>query len=93
MAHKAPGQHYRKGISLLQLTKMFPNEEVAEQWFIQQRWLSGVTCVRCESKNIQERKTRKPQPYRCRDCRKDFSVKTDTLMHNSKLFTKAEPIV
>ena len=22
---------------------------------------------------------------RCRDCRKDFSVKTDTLMHNSKL--------
>ena len=85
MAHKAPGQHYRKGISLLQLTKMFPNEEVAEQWFIQQRWPSGVTCVRCESKNIQVRKTRKPQPYRCRDCRKDFSVKTDTLMHNSKL--------
>ena len=85
MAHKAPGQHYRKGISLLQLTKMFPNEEVAEQWFIQQRWPSGVTCVQCESKNIQERKTRKPQPYRCRDCRKDFSVKTDTLMHNSKL--------
>ena len=85
MAHKAPGQHHRKGISLLQLTKMFPNEEVAEQWFIQQRWPSGVTCVRCESKNIQERKTRKPQPYRCRACRKDFSVKTDTLMHNSKL--------
>ena len=29
--------------------------------------------------------TRKPQPYRCRSCRKDFSVKTDTLMHNSPL--------
>ena len=85
MAQKAPGQHHRKGISLLQLTKMFPNEEVSEQWFIQQRWPDGVTCVRCESKNIQVRKTRKPQPYRCRDCRKDFSVKTDTLMHNSKL--------
>ena len=85
VARKAPGQHHRKGISFLQLTKMFPNEEAAEQWFVQQRWSHGVTCVRCESKNIQERKTRKPQPYRCRDCRKDFSVKTDTLMHNSKL--------
>lgn len=85
MAQKAPGQHYRKGISLVQLTKMFPNEEAAERWFVQQRWPGGVTCIRCNSTNIQERKTRKPQPYRCRDCRKDFSVKTDTLMHNSKL--------
>ena len=32
-----------------------------------------------------ERKTRKPQPYRCHDCRKDFSVKTGTLMHGSNL--------
>ncbi len=32
-----------------------------------------------------ERKNRKPQPYRCRTCRKDFSVKTGTLMHGSKL--------
>ena len=85
MAQKAPGQHYRKGISFPQLTKMFHNEEAAEQWWIQQRWPHGVTCVRCESQNIQERRTRKPQPYRCRDCRKDFSVKTGTLLHNSKL--------
>ena len=85
MAQRAPGQHHRKGISLLQLTKMFPDEETAEQWFVQQRWPEGVTCIRCESKNIQVRKTRKPQPYRCRDCRKDFSVKTGTLLHNSKL--------
>ena len=26
-----------------------------------------------------------PNPSRCRDCRKDFSVKTDSLMHNSPL--------
>ncbi len=64
---------------------MFPTEDAAEQWWIQQRWPDGVICVRCESKNIQKRPTRKPQPYRCRDCRKDFSVKTGTLLHNSKL--------
>ena len=34
---------------------------------------------------MQERPTRKPQPYRCRDCRKDFSVKTGTLMQGSNL--------
>lgn len=85
MARKAPGQRHRKGISLVQLAQMFPNEDAAEHWLVQQRWPHGVTCVRCQSPNIQIRKTRKPQPYRCRDCRKDFSVKTGTLLHNSKL--------
>ena len=28
---------------------------------------------------------RKPQPYNCKACRKDFSIKTNTLMHGSKL--------
>ena len=35
--------------------------------------------------NVQERRTRKPQPYRCRDCRKDFSAKSGTLMQGSPL--------
>ena len=34
---------------------------------------------------MQERPTRKPQPYRCRDCRFDFSVKTGTVMQGSNL--------
>lgn len=75
----------RQGISFIQLQAMFPDEATAEQWWIQHRWPQGVRCVRCESKNIQERPTRKPQPYRCRACRKDFSVKTGTILHNSKL--------
>ena len=50
-----------------------------------QRWPNGVTCPFCQSKNIQERPTRKPQPFRCRDCRKDFSVKTGTVLHSSKI--------
>ena len=85
MAHNAPGKHYRKGLSLAQLTKMFPNDEAAEAWFIKTRWPNGVACPKCGSCDIQERKTRKPQPYHCRDCRKYFSVKTDSLMHNSPM--------
>ena len=80
-----PGQSQRNGITIFELHRMFPDDETAERWFIEQRWPDGVHCPDCGSLNIQHRQTRKPQPYRCRDCRKDFSVKTDTLMHNSKL--------
>lgn len=83
--HNAPGKSHRKGISLLQLTRLFPDDATAEAWFVEQRWPTGIHCPFCDSDNIQERPTRKPQPYRCRECRKDFSVKTGTLMHDSKL--------
>ena len=85
MAQKAPGKHYRNGMTLAQLLKKFPDDATAEQWFVTNRWPNGVRCPKCDSDNIQERKTRKPQPYRCRACRKDFSVKTGTLMQGSNL--------
>ena len=83
--HTAPGKSDRSGISLAQLFRMFPDDKTAEKWLVEQRWPDGVGCPKCGSDNIQERKTRKPQPYRCRDCRRDFSVKTDSLMHSSPL--------
>ena len=85
MARKAPGRHERKGLSLVDITRIFPDDATAEEWFVKNRWPAGACCPKCGSLNVQERPTRKPQPYRCRDCRKDFSVKTGTLMHNSKL--------
>ena len=82
---KAPGRSDRAGISLPELFAMFPDDDTAEAWFISQRWPDGVRCSDCGSGNVQVRATRKPQPFRCRDCRKDFSAKTGTLMHASKL--------
>ena len=64
---------------------MFPNDASAERWFVETRWPNGVACPRCGSLNIQERKTRKPQPLRCRDCRKDFSTTTGMVMQSWKL--------
>ena len=87
MAHSAPGKHYREGLSLLEVARMFPNEEAAERWFIETRWPVGIACPECGSLNVQERPTRKPQPFRCRErqCLKDFSVKTGTPMQGSNL--------
>ena len=85
MKTKAPGKNYRKGITLVEVVRKFSDEKKAEEWFIQVRWPHGISCPFCGSLDTNERKNRKPQPYHCRDCRKDFSVKTKTLMHGSKL--------
>ena len=85
MAKNAPGKHYRKGLSLTEAIQQFSDENAVERMFIEARWPGGVACPKCGSVNVQERPTRKPQPFRCRDCRKDFSVKTGTVMEGSNL--------
>ena len=79
------GKSYRTGITLMEIVKRFDTEEKAETWFIEQRWPDGVVCPFCESLEVSPRPNRKPQPFRCRACRKDFSVKTGTLLHRSHL--------
>ena len=80
-----PGKSYRKGISLLEVVKRFDTEEKAESWFIAQRWPNGVACLKCGSLNIATIANRKPAPFRCRDCRKHFSVKSGTVLHSSNI--------
>ena len=83
--HKAPGQSYRKGLSLVDLWNMFPNEEAAENWFIKQRWPNGVKCAHCESEDVGREGGHPTMPFHCRTCRKFFSTKTNTALHGSKL--------
>ena len=85
MATKAPGKHYRKGLTLVQAVDAFKDEERAELMFMDARWPNGVACPFCGSVNVKDRPTRKPAPFRCNDCRKDFSVKTGTVMQGSNL--------
>ena len=80
-----PGKAYRKGITLIELVKRFDTEQKAEDWFILQRWPDGVACPHCGSVNIQHVANRNPQPFRCRECRKHFSVKTKTVLHSSNI--------
>ena len=87
MRKKAPGKAFRKGISLKQIMRMFPDNETAERWFIQQRWPDGVCCHYCGSVNVQAGCQHKTMPFRCREkeCGKKFSVKTGTIMEGSKI--------
>ena len=85
MAYKAPGKHYRKGLSTREFFRLFPDDKAAEAWFINSRWRGGICCHHCGSVNVNTHEKHKTMPYRCRDCRKWFSVKTGTFMQSSKL--------
>ena len=85
MAKKGPGRAEREGISIIELFQRFPDNEAAELWFEQQRWPNGITCPRCNSKRYSVIASRKPMPYRCKDCRKHFSVRYGTVMQDSNL--------
>lgn len=85
MAGNAPGKYFRKGLSLVEVTRMFPDDATAERWFAEVRWPDGPHCPHCGSPNVQSETKHKTMPYRCRECRKWFSVKTGTVMQSSKL--------
>ena len=86
---KAPGKSFRKGISLIEIVEMFPDDETAERWFEEQRWGTAgepTCCPLCGSKDrMNATKSRKPLPYWCGSCRRHFSVRSGTVMHRSKI--------
>lgn len=87
MAHKAPGKHFRSGLTLKDMFRLFPDNRAAEQWFIRTRWPDGICCPHCGSENVQTGAKHKSMPFRCREkeCAKRFSTKTGTVMEGSKI--------
>ncbi len=82
---KAPGKSHRQGLTIIQLFQLFPDDSSAEKWFEKQRWPKERCCPDCGSTNTAIVASRKPMPYRCRDCRQHFSVRKGTVMQSSKL--------
>ncbi len=81
----SPGRSHRKRITFLELAERFPDEASAQKWFEEIHWPDGkLCCLRCGSDNVYRCK-HNTMPFRCRDCKKYFSVKTGTAMESSNL--------
>ena len=72
-------------MSLIEVLDMFPNDAAAEEWFLQVRWPDGVSCPHCHSENVQDGAKHPTMNFRCRKCRKFFSVRVESPMQDSKL--------
>ena len=84
--HQAPGRCDREGMSVIELFKMFPDNESARKWMEYLRWPNDERhCPHCGSLKTKTVPNEKPMPYHCGDCRKYFSVKTGTVMQSSKI--------
>ena len=62
------GKSHRKGLSLVKLMEMFPNDETARQWIEKIVWPNGPSCPKCGSFNVQSNIKHKTMTHRCRDC-------------------------
>ena len=89
MVGKAPGKHFREGISLIGLFQKFPDDATAEAWFEKQRWGEAGKpshCPKCGStEKLKRVSSRKSTPYWCGACRTNFSVRVGTVMHRSHI--------
>ena len=84
MARKAPGKAYRKGLSLVEVMDMFPDEDAAREWIESVIWPDERCCGKCGSTNTRPASHR-TMPYWCTDCRGYFSVKTGTPLAASNI--------
>ena len=65
--------------------RKFSDNVVSEQLFDNARWSNGRCCAYCNSSNVSDNYMRYDRDYYCKSCRRFFSVKINTFLHNTKL--------
>lgn len=71
--------------SFFELLRLIPDEEAATAYVEEMLWGDTPQCGHCGSDNVYLVQSGKPLPWRCRTCRKYFSVKTGTVMEKTML--------
>ena len=83
---KGSGQHFRKGTSMTDLVRIFPDDETAEQRISERRWPGGPEYPHSGFKRVTIGCAQPGIGYRCsKDCLKPFSVRTGSVMADPQL--------
>lgn len=71
--------------SLIEAVRYFENPDICREFVVSLRWPDGVTCPReeCGSDRVAFIESRKV--WRCNGCRKQFSVKVETIFEDSAI--------
>ena len=85
MPKEGPGAPEPRAVSILDIARMFPDEDAAGRWFEAVRWPENRPCPRCDDINTYRVKNERTMPYRCRGCWEFFSVRTGTMMECSHI--------
>jgi len=87
MAKKAPGKHYRKGMTIVQAAQAFADNDDPRKWIESIRWPNGAYCPHCGSCNVQSNIKHPRMTHRCRECadRPMFTVRHGTVMQGTKM--------
>ena len=82
----APGKSHREGVTMTEMSDMFPTDTEAREWFESLVWAKGRHCPRCgNTETVECHGPSHPMPYRCYACNRYFSVRVGTVMERSPL--------
>ena len=71
-------------ISIVELLRMFPDNESCIKWLEKVRWDGVPTCNKCGCTERISTAPSKPNTYWCGECRSHFTVTTGTILHATK---------
>jgi transposase-like protein len=72
-------------LTLQQAVIYFANPDTCLEFMTGMRWADGVACPHCKSKEVGFLQTRKIWKCKRKECRKQFSIKTGSIMEDSPL--------
>jgi transposase-like protein len=71
--------------TLLDVVRHFSDPQVAHDFFVQERWPHGACCPRRDCGSMDVARITGRNTWRCRDCKRQFSVKNGTVFEDSPI--------
>lgn len=71
--------------SIIQLLAKYPDEQACVEHLTRLRWPNGIVCPHCNSTRSFKQLATRNYKYRCHSCRREFSVRKNTIFENSRL--------